>query len=505
MYPEFKYGEPFPGFLGLKASITAKVGDSNKIKMAYRRKGDTGSSSNGQQSAAYSDDNPNQIVYRKMENIVERMQDEQCGVPVKTVKSFMSKIPSVFTGSDLVIWMMKNLDIDDQKALHLAHLMSAHGYFFPIDDHVLTVKADGTFYRFQTPYFWPSNSWEPENTDYAVYLCKRTMQNKTRLELADYEAENLARLQKMFSRKWEFIFMQAEAQAKVDKKRDKLERKVLDSQERAFWDVHRPVPGCVNTTEIDIKKACRMNKPIKSAKHMQCAVPGGRISPSVSEADLGNPVESTKKEIETLKSRLDRRNVKVSKVAEQFVGYFEQYQEYDPFITSPESSNPWVSDSVEFWEMEKQTKDVPARRVRRWAFSLEELLRDTAGREQFLRFQEKEFNAENLKFWDAVQELKQVQYTDVPAKVEEIWQEYLATDANCPINIDSKSFETTKKNMEHPDRTTFDDAAAHLYQLMKSDVYTRYLRSDMYKEYLNGTKKKPNKLFIPKLPSLSIG
>lgn len=77
-----------------------------------------------------------------------------------------------------------------------------------------SVKADSTFYRFQTPYFWPSNCWEPENTDYAVYLCKRTMQNKTRLELADYEAENLARLQKMFSRKWEFIFMQAEAQAK---------------------------------------------------------------------------------------------------------------------------------------------------------------------------------------------------------------------------------------------------------------------------------------------------
>ena len=48
----------------------------------------------------------------------------------------------------------------------------------------------------------------------AVYLCKRTMQNKQRLELADYEAENLARLQKMFSRKWEFIFMQAEQQAK---------------------------------------------------------------------------------------------------------------------------------------------------------------------------------------------------------------------------------------------------------------------------------------------------
>ena len=31
--------------------------------------------------------------------------------------------------------------------------------------------------------------------------------------MADYEAENLARLQKMFSRKWEFIFMQVAAAA----------------------------------------------------------------------------------------------------------------------------------------------------------------------------------------------------------------------------------------------------------------------------------------------------
>lgn len=92
----------------------------------------------------------------------------------------------------------------------------------------------------------------------AVYLCKRTMQNKARLELSDFEAENLARLQKMFSRKWEFIFMQAEAQSRVDKKRDKLERKVLDSQERAFWDVHRPVVSLFELASIsgDKTKTC---------------------------------------------------------------------------------------------------------------------------------------------------------------------------------------------------------------------------------------------------------
>lgn len=28
---------------------------------------------------------------------------------------------------------------------------------------------------------------------------------------------------------------------RIDRKKDKAERKILDSQERAFWDVHRPV------------------------------------------------------------------------------------------------------------------------------------------------------------------------------------------------------------------------------------------------------------------------
>ncbi|XP_022235722.1 regulator of G-protein signaling 7-like, partial [Limulus polyphemus] len=224
--------------------------------------------------------------------------------------------------------------------------------------------------------------------------------------------------------------------------------------------------------------------------HMQCSVSGGRISPSVSEAELANPSKALETEIATLRSRLERRNVKISKVSESYINYFEQYQEYDPFLRTPEPSNPWISDSQDLWELEKQTKEVHPRRVRRWAFSLQELLRDTAGREQFVRFLEKEFSAENLKFWDAVQELKQVHSKDVPLKVEETWNEFLAPDANFPINIDSKSYELTKKNMETPDRWTFDEAAAHLYHLMKNDSYQRYLRSDMYKEYLNGTKKK---------------
>ena len=96
------------------------------------------------------DDNPNMVVFVKMEGILERMQEEKSGVTIRTVKSFMSKIPSVFTGQDLIAWLLANMDFSDvSEALCLANRMASFGYFFPVDDHVLTVKNDSTYYRFQ--------------------------------------------------------------------------------------------------------------------------------------------------------------------------------------------------------------------------------------------------------------------------------------------------------------------------------------------------------------------
>ena len=37
------------------------------------------------------------------------------------------------------------------------------------------------------------------------------------------------------------------------------------------------------------------------------------------------------------------------------------------------------------------------KRVRRWAFSLNELLRDPIGRDQFVKFLDKEYSGENLR------------------------------------------------------------------------------------------------------------
>ena len=70
-------------------------------------------------------------------------------------------------GADLIEWVQQNVHTIDQiEAIHLSHMISAHGYLFPIDDHILTVKNDGTYYRFQTKCFWLSRCHEPDNTDY---------------------------------------------------------------------------------------------------------------------------------------------------------------------------------------------------------------------------------------------------------------------------------------------------------------------------------------------------
>lgn len=58
----------------------------------------------------------------------------------------------------------------------------------------------------------------------------------------------------------------------------------------------------MNTTELDIKKACRMNKPANKNN-----------AASVSSEQA---IENLMKEVAMLKSRLDRSNFKMSKVSE---------------------------------------------------------------------------------------------------------------------------------------------------------------------------------------------
>lgn len=64
-----------------------------------------------------------------------------------------NKETKVLNRSYLIFKIYLSSVLQTVEALHLGTLMAAHGYFFPISDHVLTLKDDGTFYRFQVSVF----------------------------------------------------------------------------------------------------------------------------------------------------------------------------------------------------------------------------------------------------------------------------------------------------------------------------------------------------------------
>lgn len=100
----------------------------------------------------------------------------------------------------------------------------------------------------------------------------------------------------------------------MDKKRDKVERLVLESQERAFWDLHRPPPGCVNTTELDMRKLCRAKRPKKPPKrpsNFPLASNSLEFSPDASLC-----LES---QVAVLRSAVAKGRIKVSKSAENLM------------------------------------------------------------------------------------------------------------------------------------------------------------------------------------------
>lgn len=78
------------------------------------------------------------------------------------------------------------------------------------------------------------------------------------------------------------------------------------------------------------------------------------------------------------------------------------------------------------------------------------------------------------RFWLAVEDLKKRPIREVPARVQEIWQEFLAPGAPSAINLDSKSYDKTTQNVKDPGRYTFEDAQVSLQSCLGT-YKTQYL------------------------------
>ncbi|XP_059203906.1 regulator of G-protein signaling 9a [Centropristis striata] len=401
---------------------------------------------------------PRNHCFKKLEAVVVEMQDPKNGVKGSDQKLNVTVIPHVVSGKDVITWITNKMKNTPEEAEAFCTMLVAYGYIYPLQNHKKLVMCnDSSLYRFQTPYFWPSQKWVAEDTDYAIYLAKRNIRKKGMLE--PYEQAHYNHLHEWLNHKWDFIVMQATEQHKAGKERKKPDRVVFDCQERAYWIVNRP--------------------PRRTHSAMDSG-PDRLIDPN---ADEKLTFDTYRRMNIFYQHTIMRSRVKSSVSLGALAKYVTTYKNHDPFLAPCLPSNPWQTDNDSYWSLNMRRVDVPTKmRVERWSFSLFELLSDLRGRDDFKVFLKKEFSGENLAFWEAAEELKWGTAASMSSKAETIFKTFLAPGAPRWINIDGRTMGLTVKGLEHPHRYVLEAAQTHVFLLMKKDTFFRYLKSPVYKD-----------------------
>ncbi|KAK3091355.1 hypothetical protein FSP39_019219 [Pinctada imbricata] len=423
---------------------------------------------------------PYSPAHEKMEKMILEMSksENDNGMIMRAKRGIFSDSFQSFTGADLIEWIKRRYSIQDiREATSLASMLCLYGYIYPVDFRSYVVKDDrSTEYRFQTPYYWPyKTDGTADSIKYAIYLQKRSLRNKQKHGLEDYELEAYDKLMKVFCDKKEFIEIQAREQVHEIKKRRRPDKFLTDQQERAFWRVNRPPPGTTRCLEEGPKRY---------------------FQPSQMEAKRRKNKEGYRLEINFLRRALEKPRLKFSKVFDCYCMWNDQYKAYDPFMdaTSTQPSNPWISDDTTYWEANAHDIVTPTElRVKKWAISFHDLISDEIGRYEFAEFLKKEYSVENILFFNKVEELHKAPVSRIKDLVYEIHRVFLDKGAEREINIDSKTLEEVIIVDISKEKYVFDPAQEHVYLLMKKDSYTRYLRSEQYKKLLEKAHSQPIK------------
>uniref|UniRef100_A0A8C3ABG5 Regulator of G protein signaling 12b n=1 Tax=Cyclopterus lumpus TaxID=8103 RepID=A0A8C3ABG5_CYCLU len=124
------------------------------------------------------------------------------------------------------------------------------------------------------------------------------------------------------------------------------------------------------------------------------------------------------------------------------------------------------------------------RRVASWAACFERLLQDPVGVRYFSEFLKKEFSEENILFWQACEFFSHVPENDkkqLSQRAREIYNSFLSSKATTPVNIDSQA-QLADDILNAPRPDMFKEQQQQIFNLMKFDSYTRFLKSLLYQE-----------------------
>ena len=106
----------------------------------------------------------------------------------------------------------------------------------------------------------------------------------------------------------------------------------------------------------------------------------------------------------------------------------------------------------------------------------------------FQEFLKKEFSHENIYFWTACERYRKIKGDDEDSvkvrmvAAEEIIKRHLSSGAPEPVNVDSHARQAAQEGP--PTSHLFATAQKQIYNLMKFDSFSRFLKSELYKDSL---------------------
>uniref|UniRef100_A0A8C9P225 Regulator of G protein signaling 18 n=1 Tax=Spermophilus dauricus TaxID=99837 RepID=A0A8C9P225_SPEDA len=150
--------------------------------------------------------------------------------------------------------------------------------------------------------------------------------------------------------------------------------------------------------------------------------------------------------------------------------------------------------SSRFGALSKELRVSPEEAVK-WGESFDKLLSHRDGLDAFTRFLKTEFSEENIEFWIACEDFKKnKEPQQITLKAKAIYEKFIQSDAPQEVNLDFHTKQVITKSITQPTLHSFDAAQSRVYQLMEQDSYTRFLKSDIYLELIEGRPRRPTNL-----------
>ncbi|KAL2090365.1 hypothetical protein ACEWY4_015053 [Coilia grayii] len=118
-----------------------------------------------------------------------------------------------------------------------------------------------------------------------------------------------------------------------------------------------------------------------------------------------------------------------------------------------------------------------------WAESMNTLLSSRYGRIAFHVFMKSEFCEENLEFWIACEDLRQIKSpTKLRSRARGIYEQFVKCESPKEVNLDFFTRDAIEQSLHNPSLSCFSSAQTKVYSLMENNCYPRFLLSSLYSD-----------------------